>query len=68
MIRHKLPILLNEESILYILILMFFFFFFHRVAASTFARPVTVGTGLTTVLNALFLVAPSLDGATTNRT
>jgi hypothetical protein len=47
---------------------MFFFFFFYRVAASTLARPATGSTGLTTVLNAIFLVALSLDGATTNRT
>jgi len=47
---------------------MFFFFFFHRVAASTLARPANGGTGLTTVLNAIFLVALSHDGAATNRT
>jgi hypothetical protein len=47
---------------------MFFFFFFHRVAASTFTRPTTGGAGLTTILNAFFLIALSYDGATTNRT
>jgi hypothetical protein len=64
------PLLLNNETIFlfYILDLMFFFFFFHRVAASTLARPTTGGTGLTTVFNALFLVARSHDGATTNWT
>jgi hypothetical protein len=47
---------------------MFFFFFFHRVAASTFARPTIGGTGLTTILNALFLIALAYNGATTDRT
>jgi len=47
---------------------MFFFFFFHRVAASTFARATIGGAGLTTVLNAIFFVGFSHDGATTNRT
>jgi hypothetical protein len=47
---------------------MFFFFFFHGVAASTVARPAIGGTGLTAVLNAIFLVALSLNGVTTNWT
>jgi hypothetical protein len=68
MIRHRTPQLLNDKPIFYILDLMFFFFFFHRVAAFTFARLATGGTGLATVLNAIFLIALSHDGATTNRT
>jgi len=47
---------------------MLFFLFFNGVAASTLARPTTGGTGLTTILNALFFIARSHDGATTNRT
>jgi hypothetical protein len=50
-----------------VLDLTLFFFFFHRVAASTFARPTAGSTGLATVLNAIFHVALSFDGATTNR-
>jgi hypothetical protein len=47
---------------------MFFFFFFNRMAASTLTRPTSGGTGLTTVFNAIFLIAFPYDGATTNRT
>jgi hypothetical protein len=47
---------------------MLFFLFFNGVAASTLVRPTTGGIGLTTILNALLLVARSRDGATTNRT
>jgi hypothetical protein len=47
---------------------MFLLFFFHRVAASTLARPAIGGTGLTTILNAIFLVALPHDDAATNWT
>jgi hypothetical protein len=47
---------------------MLFFLFFNGVAASTLAGPTTGSTGLTTILNALFLIARSHDGATANRT
>jgi hypothetical protein len=47
---------------------MLFFLFFNGMATSTLARPTTGGTRLTTMLNALFLIALSYDGATTNRT
>jgi len=46
--------------------LMLFLFFFYRVAASTLARATIGGTGLTTVLNAIFFAGFSHDGATTN--
>jgi hypothetical protein len=68
MVGHTTPLLLDNETIFYILDLMFFFFFFHRVAASTFARPTTSGTGLTTILDALFLVAFPHNNTTTNWT
>jgi len=48
--------------------LMLFFFFLYTVAASTLARPTCGGAWLTTVFNALFLVALSHNGASTNRT
>jgi hypothetical protein len=47
---------------------MLFFVFFNWVAASTLARPTTGGTGLTTVFNALFLIAFPYNCATTDRT
>jgi hypothetical protein len=47
---------------------MFFYFFFYRVATSTLARLAIGGTGLTTILNAIFLVALSHYGAATNWT
>jgi hypothetical protein len=47
---------------------MLFFVFFNRVAASTLTRPTTSGTRLTTVFNALFLIAFPYNGATTDRT
>jgi hypothetical protein len=47
---------------------MLFFLFFNEVAASTLARPTTGGTGRIAILNALFLIARSHDGATTDRT
>ena len=40
---------------------------FNGFAASILARFTTVGTELTTILNALFLIACSHDGAATNR-
>jgi len=47
---------------------MLFFLFFNGVAAFTLTRPTTGSTGLTTILNALFLIARSHDGAATNWT
>jgi hypothetical protein len=60
------PPLLNDETIFYILDLTLFFF--HNVATSTVTRPTIGGTGLTTVLNTIFFVGFSHDGATANRT
>jgi len=48
--------------------LVLFFFFLYTVAASTLARSTSCGASLVTVLNALFFIAPSHDGAPTNGT
>jgi len=48
--------------------LMLFFLFFYRVAASTLARPTCGGAWLATVLNTVFLVTLSHNGAPANRT
>jgi hypothetical protein len=61
-------VLLNNEAILYTLDLILLFLFFHRMAASTLARPTTGGAGFTTIFNAIFLVASTYNGTTTNRT
>jgi hypothetical protein len=58
----------STEDLLYIQGLVFFFVFFNRVAASTLTWPTRCTAGLTTVFNALFLIAFPCNGAPTDRT
>jgi hypothetical protein len=58
----------STKYLLYIQGLVFFFVFFNWVAAPTLTGPTTGGAGLTTVFNALFLIALPCNATTTNRT
>jgi hypothetical protein len=62
------PPLLNSGTVFYIPDLVFFFVFFNGVAAPTLTGPTRCTTRLTTVFNALFLIALPFNGTTTNRT